>query len=68
MNPTLTLSHQPVSVLVALFNAVAHKRLENGDVSPLCIKICELLNSRGYDIANLDFRSGRTSKASISSK
>ena len=60
MNPALTLSQQPVSVLVAIFNSVAYKRLKNGDVSPLCVKICELLNLRGYDIANLNFRGGST--------
>jgi len=55
MNPEVTLAKQPTNVLVALFNSIAKKKLDNGDVNPLCVKICKILNRRGYDINNLDF-------------
>lgn len=62
MNPLLTLSKQPNNVLVALFNAIEHKVLISGELSPLCINICKLLNRRGYDIDNLDFKDGKSPK------
>ena len=59
MNPLITLSHQPTPVLVALFNCVAFKKLTNGQINPLCINICKILNKRGYDIDKLDFEDGK---------
>lgn len=59
MNPLLTLSLQPTPVLVALFNCVAFKKLASGQVNPLCVNICKILNKRGYDIDKLDFEDGK---------
>lgn len=56
MNVKVALVHQPTPVLVALFNSIAHKRLSDGNPSPLCVKICEILNGRGFDIKNLNFK------------
>ena len=59
MNPLITLAQQPTSVLVALFNCVAFKKLNNGQINPICINICKILNKRGYDIDKLDFEDGK---------
>lgn len=59
MNPKLTLARQPVPVLVALFNSIAYKRLSDGSVTPLCVKICEILNERGFDIQKLNFKGAK---------
>ena len=56
MNPKLSLVSQPVPVLVALFNSIVYKRLSDGSVTPLCVKICEILNERGFDIQKLNFK------------
>ena len=59
MNPLLTLIQQPNQVLVALFNCIAFKKLKNGQVNPLCVNICKVLNKRGFDINKLDFEDGK---------
>ena len=58
MNPTTALAYQPTPVLVALFNSIAFKKLKTGDIDPACIKICKILNKRGYDINKLDYSPG----------
>ncbi len=59
MNPLITLTQQPTPVLVALFNCIAFKKLKNGQINPICINICKILNKRGYDIDKLDFEDGK---------
>ena len=67
MNSLLALVNQPTPVLVALFNSVAFKKLTNGQVNPLCVNICKILNKRGYDIDKLDFEDGKHYSADRSS-
>jgi|DEB0MinimDraft_10_1074344.scaffolds.fasta_scaffold146771_2 hypothetical protein len=56
MNPTLALAHQPVPVLVALFNQIATKTLNDGKTpKPICVKIYKILAKRGYDVEKLTF-------------
>ena len=59
MNQLITLAQQPTSVLVALFNCIASKKLKDGQINPVCINICKILNKRGYDIEKLDFEDGK---------
>lgn len=59
MNSLITLSQQSTPVLVALFNCIAFKKLEDGQINPVCINICKILNRRGYDIDKLDFEDGK---------
>tara|TARA_B110000285_G_C15024781_1_gene563541 strand:+ start:751 stop:915 length:165 start_codon:yes stop_codon:yes gene_type:complete len=53
MDPKITLSLQPVQVLVALFRTMKYKVLENGQVNPKAVQILQLLQSKGYRVKDL---------------
>jgi len=63
--PPVILFQQPTPVLIALFHSIPFTK--NGKVNPLSYYICEVLNSRGYDIQNLDFHDGKPSSSNRSS-
>lgn len=67
MDAKAILVHHPTSVLVALFKLAIKTPCKDGSINPLCIKICEVLNGKGYDVANLDFNDGKPSSSNRSS-